>query len=114
MYALPLADGSADVVILHQVLHYAQQPGTAIAEAGRLLAPRGRLLIIDFGPHEMEELRSLHAHARLGFSDEQMAGWFADAGLESEHSTQLEGGALTVNLWLGHRRAAANLKEIAA
>ncbi|MEO7826790.1 MAG: metalloregulator ArsR/SmtB family transcription factor, partial [Allosphingosinicella sp.] len=52
MYALPLAAGSADTVILHQVLHYAQQPAAAVAEAARLLAPGGRLLIVDFAPHE--------------------------------------------------------------
>ena len=48
MYALPLGDRSADSIILHQVLHYAQQPGAAIAEAARVLAPGGRLLVIDF------------------------------------------------------------------
>ena len=41
MYALPLADRSADSIILHQVLHYAQQPGAAIAEAARVLRPAG-------------------------------------------------------------------------
>jgi ubiquinone/menaquinone biosynthesis C-methylase UbiE len=114
MYALPLADASADVVIIHQVLHYAQQPGAAIAEAARLLAPHGRLLVVDFGPHEMEDLRSLHAHARLGFTDEQMAAWFARAGLHAEPPRELAGGELTVKLWLGRRPAVASLKEVAA
>ncbi len=114
MFALPLASGSADVVIIHQVLHYAQQPEAAIAEAARLLAPRGRLLVIDFGPHEKEELRSKHAHARLGFSDDQVAGWFAEAGLQVESLTALEGGELTVKLWLGRRPALADLKVVAA
>jgi ubiquinone/menaquinone biosynthesis C-methylase UbiE len=109
-----LSDGSADAVIIHQVLHYAQQPGAAIAEAARLLAPRGRLLIVDFGPHEKEELRSQHAHVRLGFTDEQIANWFAGAGLESAAPRQLEGGELTVKLWLGRRAAVADLKVVAA
>lgn len=113
-YALPLAGGSADVVILHQVLHYAQQPASVIAEAARLLAPGGRLLVVDFGPHEHEELRSQHAHARLGFSDEQIAGWFAAAGLHSAPPRELEGAALTVKLWLGRQPAVANLNEVAA
>jgi ArsR family transcriptional regulator len=103
MYALPLASGSADTVIIHQVLHYAQQPDAAIAEAARLLAPGGRLLVVDFGPHEAEDLRSRHAHARLGFADEQIAGWFAAAGLRSEPPRQLAGGELTVKLWLGRK-----------
>jgi ubiquinone/menaquinone biosynthesis C-methylase UbiE len=114
LYALPLPNQSADMVILHQVLHYAQAPGAAIAEAARLLAPHGRLLVVDFGPHENEELRSQHAHARLGFTDEQIAGWFAAAGLQSDLARPLEGGELTVKLWLAHRPANANLKEVAA
>ena len=108
MYALPLPGGSADVVILHQVLHYAQQPGAAIAEAARLLAPEGRLLIVDFAPHEKEELRTDHAHARLGFADDQMAHWYEAAGLESEPPIELGGGELTVKLWPGRRPATAD------
>ena len=113
IYALPLAGASADVVILHQVLHYAQQPNAAIAEAARLLAPGGRLLVVDFGPHEKEELRSKQAHARLGFTDEQIANWFAAAGLRSEPPRQLEGGELTVKLWLAELPAKTNSAEAA-
>jgi ArsR family transcriptional regulator len=103
MYALPLAAGSADTVILHQVLHYAQQPAAAIAEAARLLAPGGRLLIVDFAPHEREELRDRDAHARLGFADEAVLGWFDAAGLHGRVLRHLEGGELTVTLWQGER-----------
>jgi ArsR family transcriptional regulator len=81
LYALPMADAGADVAILHHVLHFAQQPGAAIMEAARVLAPSGRLLIADFAPHEREELRTRDAHARLGFSDDQMVGWLDAAGL---------------------------------
>ncbi|MFS0737243.1 metalloregulator ArsR/SmtB family transcription factor [Sphingomonas sp. 1P06PA] len=105
MYALPLAGESADTVILHQVLHYAQQPAAAIAEAARLLSGGGRLLIVDFDSHDREELRAQDAHARLGFADDQLAGWFAAAGLALEAVERLEGGALTVKLWLGRRPA---------
>ena len=103
MYAVSLPDGGADTVVLHQVLHYAQQPEAALAEAARLIAPGGRLLVVDFSPHEREDLRSRHAHARLGFSDAQMAAWFSAAGLTNEGSQALEGGELTVKLWLGAR-----------
>src|SRR4249920_1847509 len=58
IYALPLDDGSADTVIIHQVLHYAHSPAAAIDEAARVLASGGRLLIIDFAAHEREELRA--------------------------------------------------------
>ncbi|GLR67073.1 ArsR family transcriptional regulator [Acidocella aquatica] len=113
-HALELPNASADTVIVHQVLHYAQQPEMAIAEAARLLTPGGRLLVVDFGPHEKEELRTRHAHTRLGFTDEQIAGWFASAGLESKPPQPLEGGELTVKLWLGQRPAVADMKDIAA
>jgi ubiquinone/menaquinone biosynthesis C-methylase UbiE/DNA-binding transcriptional ArsR family regulator len=105
MYALPLADGSADTVVLHQVLHYAQAPAAAIAEAARLLASSGRLLIVDFAAHEREELREREGHARLGFADEQVAAWFAAAGLRAAATETLAGGELTVKLWLGERVA---------
>jgi ArsR family transcriptional regulator len=112
MYALPLADGAADVVVVHLVLHYAQQPAAAVAEAARLLAPGGRLLIADFAPHDREELRTEAAHARLGFSDQQMADWFAAAGLVPHAAEALEGGELTVKLWLGERPA-ESLRKVA-
>ncbi|WP_033922362.1 ArsR/SmtB family transcription factor [Sphingomonas sp. 37zxx] len=104
LYALPLGDGDADAAILHHVLHFAQQPGAAIVEAGRVLGPGGRLLIVDFAPHEREELRLRDAHARLGFSDEQMLGWFGTAGLAPVQTETLEGGELTVKLWLARKR----------
>lgn len=103
MYALPLADRSADLVVLHQVLHYAQQPGSAIAEAARLLASGGRLLIVDFASHDREELRDQAAHARLGFSDQQIADWYGAAGLVAQPAAALDGDELTVKLWLGAR-----------
>jgi ArsR family transcriptional regulator len=104
MYALPLADGSADSAIIHQVLHYAHSPAAAIAEAARVLAPGGTLLIVDFAAHEREELRATDAHIRLGFEDEVMAGWFAAAGLDVDHVEHLEGGELTVTLWRGSKK----------
>ncbi|MGN6376582.1 MAG: ArsR/SmtB family transcription factor [Sphingomonas sp.] len=104
LYALPLDDGAADAAILHHVLHFAQQPGAAIREAARVLMPGGRLLIADFAPHDHEDLRMRSAHVRLGFSDEQMLGWFDAAGLLPARIETLEGGELTVKLWLARKR----------
>jgi len=105
MYALPLADHSADSVIIHQVLHYAHSPAAAIAEAARVLTQGGTLLVVDFAAHEREELRERDAHIRLGFEDEVMGGWFASAGLEIDQVQHLEGGELTVTLWRGVKSA---------
>lgn len=102
---LPLPDASVDSIIMHQVLHYATTPDLVIAEAARVLRGSGHLLIADFAPHDREELRREAAHARLGFSDAQIRGWFAAAGLLLETSEALSGGELTVKLWLGRRRS---------
>jgi ubiquinone/menaquinone biosynthesis C-methylase UbiE len=101
---VPLADGSVDSLIVHQVLHYARAPEAVIAELGRVLAPGGLALIVDFAPHEREELRREAAHARLGFSDSQMRGWFAAGGLALEAIESLAGDPLVVKIWLGRRR----------
>jgi ArsR family transcriptional regulator len=105
MYALPLDDSSADSIIIHQVLHYAHSPAAAIAEAARVLAPGGTLLVVDFAAHEREELRLTDAHIRLGFEDDVMAGWFSSAGLEVDQIEHLKGGELTVTLWRGVKAA---------
>ncbi|TVV71238.1 ArsR/SmtB family transcription factor [Sphingomonas solaris] len=114
MYALPLPARMADLVILHQVLHYAQQPAAAIAEAARLLASGGRLLIVDFAAHDHEILRNRDAHARLGFDDAQIAAWFAAAGLAGDPVERLDGSELTVKLWLGRRPGETAFKVPAA
>lgn len=101
IYALPLSEGLADCVIVHQVLHYAHSPAAAIAEAARVLSLGGTLLVVDFAAHEREELRETDAHIRLGFEDEVMSEWFAAAGLNIDHVEHLEGGELTVTLWRG-------------
>ena len=106
MYAVPLADGSADSIVIHQVLHYAQAPGSAVTEAARVLRPGGRLLVVDFAAHEREDLRTRDAHLRLGFTDEAMTGWFRAAGLEPDLIEHLTGGELTVTLWRGVKRDA--------
>jgi ubiquinone/menaquinone biosynthesis C-methylase UbiE/DNA-binding transcriptional ArsR family regulator len=111
--ALPLPSQSADTAILHQVLHYLPAPEIAIAEAARTLKGGGQLLVVDFAPHDREELRDRDAHTRLGFSDEQIAGWFAQSGLELTHTRELSGGALTVKLWLGERASESLLSVVA-
>ena len=101
--ALPLGDAAFDTILLHQVLHYAQHPERAISEAARVLAPDGRLMIVDFAAHDREELRTVHAHARLGFADETIAKAFANSGIEMAHQATLEGGLLAVKIWMGQK-----------
>jgi ArsR family transcriptional regulator len=100
---LPVGDGEFDTVIFHQVLHYAQDPEAVIAEAIRTVADDGRLVIVDFAAHDHEELRTVHAHARLGFTDEFMRNAFSAHGLQMVHQVALESGALIVKVWMGQK-----------
>ena len=113
IYALPFERGAFDLVVVHQVLHFLDDPGRAIREAAAMLQPGGRMVVVDFAPHEMEFLRAEQAHRRLGFSREQITGWFSDAGLTcdlAEEITSAAGGSgeLTVMLWRGQDRRKAS------
>ncbi|MDZ5646069.1 metalloregulator ArsR/SmtB family transcription factor [Nitrospirillum sp. BR 11828] len=105
MYQVPVPTGSQDMVIIHQVLHYAEEPQEVLAEAARALRPGGRLVVVDFASHAVENLRTDHAHRRLGFTDAEMAQWFANAGLTAAAPVHLPGTPLTVTLWSGQRPA---------
>ena len=110
IYAPPVERDSFDLVTMHQVLHYLDDPQLAVREAARMLRPSGRLVIVDFASHTLEFLREEQAHVRLGFADRQIADWFSEAGLELEDSESFEargaeaGKKLTVKLWLGRDR----------
>jgi ubiquinone/menaquinone biosynthesis C-methylase UbiE/DNA-binding transcriptional ArsR family regulator len=106
IYALPLPDACADVVTVHQVLHFLDEPQRALLEARRILKPNGKLLVVDFAPHDLEELREEHAHRRLGLATEQMTTWFNRAGLVMERYEVLDPPwlksrkGLSVSFWL--------------
>ncbi len=106
IYALPFPDGFSDFVTIHQVLHFLEDPARALLEAARILEPGGRLLIVDFAPHDVDELRTDHAHRRLGIAAEHMAQWLQRAGLMlTQHDVlpppwRSHGTGLTVSLWL--------------
>ncbi|MFD2264886.1 ArsR/SmtB family transcription factor [Lacibacterium aquatile] len=114
LYQLPLATESFDAVTLHQVLHYLDNPALAIIEATRTLRPGGRLLVVDFAPHDLEELREQHAHRRLGFSEAEVAEWCRSAGLIPGEAVHLTGGRLTVTIWAAARPAPAATRRDAA
>jgi ArsR family transcriptional regulator len=109
IFATRLPDASADLVVVHQVLHYLSDPAAAVAEAGRLVAPGGQLLVVDFAPHQLEFLRQAHQHRRLGFSDEEIRRWSAAADLKLGAPTTLpahDAKGLTVKIWTAERAPA--------
>lgn len=99
MYVLPFKGGVFDAAVIHQVLHYADDPGAVLAEAARVIKPGGRVVVADFARHDRQELRDIYQHQRLGFDQAGMTGWLVAAGLAEEPPVRLAGGALTVVVW---------------
>ncbi|MBX6322442.1 MAG: metalloregulator ArsR/SmtB family transcription factor, partial [Rhodospirillaceae bacterium] len=106
MYKLPLPGGSVDLVTIHQVLHFAERPAAVLAEAARVMAPGGRLVVVDFAGHNLAALREEHAHRWLGFDDAEIDGWLAAAGLDAAPPVALPGRPLTVKIWQARRAGA--------
>ena len=106
VYALPVERGSVDLAVVHQVLHYLDNPARALREAALTLAPGGRMMVVDFAPHHLEMLREKHEHRRLGFTAREVDDYLRQAGLEPRLHRDLAPGdaageqKLTVSLWL--------------
>ena len=106
IFGTRLPGQSADLVVVHQVLHYLGDPAAAVREAARLVAEDGRLIIVDFAPHSLEFLREQHQHRRLGFAEVEMERWLNEAGLTKVRAAALppaRGEGLTVKIWTAER-----------
>ncbi|MDO8801442.1 metalloregulator ArsR/SmtB family transcription factor [Phenylobacterium sp.] len=106
IFGTRLPGQSADLVVVHQVLHYLGDPAAAVREAARLVAEDGRLIIVDFAPHSLEFLREQHQHRRLGFAEAEMERWLNEAGLTKVRAAALppaRGEGLTVKIWTAER-----------
>ncbi len=80
MEEVPIADGEVDLVFFSQSLHHALHPARAVEEAYRILAPGGRLVILDLVRHRFEEARELYADEWLGFSEVDLESMLEKAG----------------------------------
>lgn len=103
MYDLALESGSMDLILIHQVLHFADDPSAALRETSRLLRMNGRVIIVDFAPHALEYLRDNHAHRHLGFKDEDVMNWLENVGLKSNPVIHLAGEALDMSIWVASK-----------
>ena len=106
IYAPPVERNAYDLVVIHQVLHFLDDPARALGEAARALAPGGRLAVVDFDAHDQEFLRDEFAHRRLGFAVARRSkATSPSAGLANIRAERVppamgEAGKLTVVLWI--------------
>ncbi|WP_135466300.1 ArsR/SmtB family transcription factor [Crenalkalicoccus roseus] len=112
MYRLPLPDAAFDAVTLQMVLHYAEDPAAALAEAARVLKPGGALLVVDLAPHDRAEVMERHRHRWPGFDDAELAGWLGEAGCALADAITVD-GPLPVRLWPARRRVRGPVSVLA-
>jgi ArsR family transcriptional regulator len=78
---LPLDDDSTDAAVANVVLHHAEDPAVMLAEMTRVVRPGGRVAITDAISHSYEWIRTEQADIWLGFTLEQVRGFFDSARL---------------------------------
>jgi ubiquinone/menaquinone biosynthesis C-methylase UbiE/DNA-binding HxlR family transcriptional regulator len=87
MEEIPIGDGEVELVFFSQSLHHALHPERAIQEAHRILAPGGRIVILDLLKHRFEEAREMYADEWLGFSEAELETMLQTAGFAAIETT---------------------------
>jgi ArsR family transcriptional regulator len=87
MEELPIDDRSVDLVFFSQSLHHALHPQRALQEAHRILAPAGRIVVLDLLKHRFEEAREIYADEWLGFSESELEAMLQKAGFTQLHTS---------------------------
>jgi SAM-dependent methyltransferase len=81
MHDLPLDDASVDHVLLMAALCYAHAPRRVLAEAARVLAPGGDLVLVDLVEHAHERVVHAYDHVQTGFDPQVLRAWAEQSGL---------------------------------
>ncbi|MGA0314551.1 MAG: ArsR/SmtB family transcription factor [Alphaproteobacteria bacterium] len=100
MYRLPQININFNIIVVHQVLRYSQDPAAVVDEASKVLEPNGKMFVVDFAPHSVEVLKEEHAHRWLGFDDREVLSWCKKAGLAIEETHELFGEPITLKFWV--------------
>lgn len=100
-----LPNSSVDLITIHHVLHFLNDPKAVLQEAARLLKPKGKLIVVDFSPHDNEFFREEYAHRRLGFSDKEIKQWIEPLSMKLKNiemivTSQLKKQGLAINVWI--------------
>lgn len=103
MYRLEFPDGYFDVVLMQMVLHYATEPARVLAEAARVLAPGGTLVVVDLAEHAQAALAA-QGHLWLGFGDAALAKMLPAGGLRMEKPSVVP-GRLETRIWVARNVA---------
>ena len=114
-YDLDMEPCSVSLAVLHHVLHFLDEPGRAVDEVGRTVEHNGRLLIIDFAAHNIEDLRLSHNHRRLGFTEQEVVDWCTSAGFDAVETRHISApthhrgqDGLVVSIWVATRSHTPN------
>ena len=87
MEEVPIGPANVDLVFFSQSLHHALHPERALKEAFRILAPGGRIVVLDLLKHRFEEARELYADEWLGFSEAEVESMLEKAGFTATQTS---------------------------
>ncbi len=85
--APPIDANSVDLAIFSQALHHAENPQRALEAAHKILAPGGKLVVLDLLQHSFEQARDLYADTWLGFSEVDLYKMMKKAGFQEIETT---------------------------
>jgi ubiquinone/menaquinone biosynthesis C-methylase UbiE len=78
---LPRDDDSVDAAVANMVVHHVEDPAAMLREMARVTRRGGWVAVTDAVEHPYEWMRTEHADVWLGFTEDQIEGFFGSARL---------------------------------